>query len=1479
MFLFAVRRSLMRRPLFLVLSTFALLTGYASAYPSAGPSVQFLPPINTVAGSGISAETGDGGAATSASLSLPRGAAIDSAGNVYVADTAGNRIRKIDTAGKISTIAGTGTFGWSGDGGPAMSAQLGNPMDVAVDAAGNIYIADTNNYRVRKVDAVSGVITTVAGTSSNCTAAGDGGLATAAQLCDPIGIDVDANGNLYIADTDTNRIRKVNPSGIITTIAGNGSHGFSGDGGPATAAMLAQPFDVTHDAAGNLYIADTVNERIRKVDTTGIITTVVGNGVSGYSGDGGLATAASIYYPFGVAVDAAGNIYIADTENYRIRRVDSNGVITTFAGTGSYGFSGDGGPATQAMLGNPFHIAVDTKGNLYIADGSYYRLREVTGSPTTTSFTTTAVGQSLVKSIAVQVNRDTVLKSINLGAGFNTSLMPNFEIGTVTGCVVDGATVTTAGTVCTVSVTFHPRFPGHLTAPLAFTDSTGLQTNLELEGDATGSLLAYTPGSSMSIPMSGGDTPVATPIGLAFSSADKLYIADSGNNRVLATNSGDLSVVDTGAISLVGPRGVAVDALDNLYILNSDSSGIVKVTPSGQATSIPVNVAGTGLSSPWGITVAESGDIYIADTGNQRILKLNAQGAGTIVSTGTYTLSDPRGVAVDQNGNLFIGDTFNNRVLKVSANGVASVVSTGSITLGRAGAVTVDPVGNLYILDGSGQIVEVATDGTVLPIPTGSFTLQSSYGIAFRKGFLFATDTYNNVLGEVSLTNPATVTFSDTVVGHTSSDGTKTVSVQNIGNQLLTFATPATGTNPSYPDNFPQDGNALQLCAAGTTLNPGSFCNIAVTFKPTVAGSNSGNVAFTDDMLNLPSSAQSIPLSGTALASLDHLTVTGAPVNADAGTAFNVTVTAADSSGGAVTDYTGTVHFKSNDAVAGLPADYTFTAADHGVHIFQVTLKTVGSQTITVYDTSNFGVMGDAVVQVNPGTPTDLTITGGQGQSATIGGRFLNSLDVLLKDQYGNPVPNVSVTFTSPSTGAGLYVSSSTRTSDYTGKASLYTLANGTAGSYQVVATAAGVSSPVTFNLTNTPGTTTTALAATPTSGATYGQSITLTATVTTQGSINPTIARSPAQPRMADSVPVGPATGTVTFYDGTRVVGTANLGGDAVVVGSSRGGIVAHTLLSNQGTSATASVTVNAPLGGDHSYTAVYAGDTNFGGSQTAAVAVAVGPTAATLMGPATQPVTIGSGQSASITVTVAAQSGATGLVAPTGTISYQIGSNGVQQAQVTNGQATLQVPGTLAVGNYSIQATYSGDSNYQAVATPTTIQLSVISTIPPDFSLTANPTSLTIKAGETGHATFTLTPVGGFTGTVTFSCDNLPAGVTCTFAPATLTADGSNTPLTSQLTITTQRLVGANLYLPGALLGILLFWQRRRFNLRTAQVLMLVLGAAVIAGMVGCGSSSTPTPQSNASTTSVTVTAKATGGSGGTMSHTATFNLNITD
>jgi sugar lactone lactonase YvrE len=330
--------------------------------------------ISTVAGNGTAAYGGDGGPATSASMMLPAGVAVNASGTFFIADFGDNRVRKV-SGGIISTYAGNGTAGYSGDGGAATSATLHGLRGLAVDAAGNLYIADALNNCIRKVN-TSGTITTIAG---NGTAgfSGDGGSATLAMLNIPTGMVADASGNIFIADAYNNRIRKVSSSGIITTVAGNGTGGFTGDGSAATAAELNGPSDVAVDAAGNLYIADSGNNRIRMVNSSGTITTIAGDGNVGYAGDGGLALTAELSAPTGLCFDPSGNLYVADANNNVIRAINTSGHISTFAGNGSQGYTGDGGPATSASFNLPYSVATDAGGNVFIADYSNQVVREV----------------------------------------------------------------------------------------------------------------------------------------------------------------------------------------------------------------------------------------------------------------------------------------------------------------------------------------------------------------------------------------------------------------------------------------------------------------------------------------------------------------------------------------------------------------------------------------------------------------------------------------------------------------------------------------------------------------------------------------------------------------------------------------------------------------------------------------------------------------------------------------------------------------------------------------------------------------------------------------------------------------------------------------------------------------------------------------------------------------------------------------------
>ncbi|WP_309123408.1 S-layer homology domain-containing protein [Paenibacillus sp.] len=347
--------------------------------------------IDTVAGTGVLGNTGDGGPATSAQINTAYHVAVDGDGNLYIPIYLNHVIRKVDTAGNITTVVGTGVeasiFVPSGDGGPATSATLRFPTSVAFDSEGNMYITEIGFERVRKVDK-NGTITTVAGSSTGQLGyAGDGGLATSALLNRPVDVAVDHEDNLYIADLFNNVIRKVDTeNGIITTVAGNGIAGYSGDGGPAASAQLNTPYAIDFDGSGNMYIADRNNNRVRKVDTSGKISTVAGTGGNFDSGDGGPATAAGLAFPTGITVDDDGTVYVVASNSNTVRKISPTGIITTIAGTGVAGDSGDGGPATSAQLKVPLGIDMDDDGNLYVSDYGNHKIKKLEAVTHTVTF-------------------------------------------------------------------------------------------------------------------------------------------------------------------------------------------------------------------------------------------------------------------------------------------------------------------------------------------------------------------------------------------------------------------------------------------------------------------------------------------------------------------------------------------------------------------------------------------------------------------------------------------------------------------------------------------------------------------------------------------------------------------------------------------------------------------------------------------------------------------------------------------------------------------------------------------------------------------------------------------------------------------------------------------------------------------------------------------------------------------------------------
>jgi sugar lactone lactonase YvrE len=685
--------------------------------------------LRIVAGTGFFGFSGDGGQARLATVNGPGGLALDGSGNLLIADTNNNRIRKVTIDGVITTVAGSAGVGFGGDGGPANAARLNSPHGIAVGAGGVLYIADTFNQRIRRVSA-AGIISTIAGIG-NFGFSGDGGPALNARFSSPRGVAVDANGNVVIADTFNHRVRRINADGTITTIAGNGSSNQPGDGSPATNFSLSTPSDIAVDASGNLLIATIDNNRIRKLTPAGFISTIVGSGNFGYSGDGGPALAARLAGPQAVAVDSSGNIFIADSNNYRVRKVTTGGVINTVAGNGTYSYAGDGGPAALSALNYPIGLARDSGGNLFVADYSNSRIRKITPGGVISSF----------------VN--------NLTSPISVAVEPTSGNVFTADCDNRVYMATPAGGVANLFAT----------GPWFFCSYYYNYTSSGYGG------------------------------GVAASPSGNVYVADTYNSRIFRISNGtSILVAGTGQYGFAGdggpataarlgyPTGLALDTQGNLYIADAGNSRIRKVTPEGIISTVAGNGTYTytgdggpaiaaGFNTPSAVALDAGGNIFIADTYNNAIRKVTPEGIiSTVAGNGvagfsgdggpaiSAQLNAPLGLEVDASGNLFIADTNNNRIRRVGLVMTVPTLATLSTTIG-----------------GQGSTVNVTLSGTSFSNP---LTINAGSGI---------TVSNVTVVNEVSATATFTIASNATLGPH---DVNVTTNLGTSGNVLFTVVAP-----------------------------------------------------------------------------------------------------------------------------------------------------------------------------------------------------------------------------------------------------------------------------------------------------------------------------------------------------------------------------------------------------------------------------------------------------------------------------------------------------------------------------------------------------------------------------------------------------------------------------------------------------------------------------------------------------------------
>jgi hypothetical protein len=1426
---------------------------------------------------------GDGGPASAATFTNPTQMQFDSAGNLFIVDHFSHRIRKITAtngvitpASIITTVAGNGISAESGNGGLATLASIKAPHGIAVAPSGDFYINDLQGCTVRKVTAATGIISLFAGIGpNNCGFAGDGLQANSGMVEINLGVDValDSAGNLFIADRQNNVVRKISAAtNIITTYAGqhgntcSPSTGTCGDGGPATSAHLSGPAGLFFDAAGDLIIGDADGARIRKVTTsTGIITTIAGTGAmcnaefttSGSCGDGGLATAAKFSFPIDVALDKQGTIFFTDQYANRVRYVTLPPLP----------------PATQVGSPSPSQNVLLTTapgGNTIIT--SITVPNSPSGSPDFTIGTisgcviggTTGNAPGTVCTVPITftpqypgVRAEPLIVVTNAGT---------YEYG-LTGTGLAGQAVVTPGVLSTVAGTGATGASGDGGAATAATfdglreitfDYAGnyylgdISNNEIRKVDTSGNVTTVAGGGTTNYVASPGGPATSAALSNAqhvvFDSAGDMYIADYLNSVVSRVDAltGDITVIagngmsattgDGGAAtsaSIRAPAALAIDQADgNLYIADSRDHVVRFVNMS---TGIITTVAGTiGMA-------CTSATAACGDGGQATSAQFN----------------EPNGIALDASGDIYVSDTLDNRIRRI--NGVTGIITTvagtgaagysgdggagTSATLNMPWQVTTDAAGDVLFADSAnsairmisaatGNITTVVGDGTACATtpapacgdggPANVSALLNPTGIAVDPpGNLYVVENGTNRVRKVTAT-AAGLAFASTPVGATA--GPLETTLENIGNESLPLMVPGSGTNPSASTNFAVDAATTcpQLTSSSTagSVASGATCLLAVDFTPTAVGALTGTLVETDNSLNGNPATQSVSLSGTGTTGAATVTVVSSANPSIYGQSVTFTATV----GGSGATPTGTVTFTSVSGGVTTTLGTNIPLVS-GVATVASSSLPIGSSTITATFTSGDSNYSNATGMLNQ-TVQAVATTDTLASSNTF-------------PAFGSPV---TFTFTIPLVGG---ISPTGAVSFYNGTTMLGSGAVSSAGS-------------ATLTTSALPGGMDTVTAVYPGDTNYAASTLTVVETVSSASVLNDTLAASPAATTLGApvlltfTVPLVnsvPPTGSVSFYYGTIQLGIGSVSATGVAT-------LSTSLL---------------PVGTD-AVMAVYTGDSNYGGGSLSATET-VGPADSA---PGVQTLTSSTtaatlGEAVTLTYTVPPVNG----IQPGGTVSFYTGTTLLGMAAPgANGAAVLTTT-ALPTGQDLVSGTYTGDANYAAGTATVTVQVTVTG----DFSISATAPQ-TINPGQTVTYGVSLSGVGGaFTSPVTLTVTGLPADATASFASVSY-VPGVGPTSTTMTIVTSPNHAGLRTYpnglgiAYGLLLLPLLGMRRLRRSLRQLPrgAGLCLAALAVFAGLAalsGCaGGYFGPQPK----TYIITVT-----GTSGALQHSTTVTLTI--